>query len=64
MHASTIKEWTTANGDFIRVADHHRDDSYEAMRRYKSTLKTRLTFAFGMTALGAVILVLEILSRV
>jgi hypothetical protein len=64
MHASVVKAWTVKDGDFIRCADQQRDDSYEALKRDRSNEKVKVTIGFGLTALGAIVLVLELLTRI
>jgi hypothetical protein len=63
MDAGSIKKWTIEDGDYSAPVENDYDMNYRWLRRHKRLFTQKITWVFGIMALGAIVLIVELVTR-
>ena len=64
MTANNIKEWTASNGDFRHCAEVDYERNYFRERKGNESFQKIVEIFIAVTGISAVVLILELLTRV
>lgn len=64
MHASNIKSWNSLSGDYVQPEELDYVKTYDLAKVEQRGFVKKVTVIFSLVALGAIVIILELLTRV